>query len=63
MDKDDIVYFLGSILIFLLPAIPGVLLWVLLAPETFWQRLATLCFCTIVYFVILYTVLKLIQEA
>jgi len=41
MDAEDIIYgFLAFILIFVIPTIPGVLLWFFLQPTTFWQKLA-----------------------
>jgi len=41
MDAEEIIYgFLAVILIFVIPVIPGVLLWFFLQPITFWQKLA-----------------------
>ena len=37
---------------FLLPAVPGVVLWLSLKPVTFWQKLAIFTVGSVLYFVI-----------
>ncbi|RLI96867.1 MAG: hypothetical protein DRP00_04735 [Candidatus Aenigmatarchaeota archaeon] len=41
--------FIAFTLIFIIPAIPGVLLWFFLQPITFWQKLAWFVISAIIY--------------
>ena len=50
MDAEELMYgFLAFALIFVVPSIPGVLLWFFLQPITFWQKLAWFVVSAIIY--------------
>lgn len=50
MGAEEVMYgFIAFALIFVIPAIPGVLLWFFLQPITFWQKLAWFVISAIIY--------------
>jgi len=50
MDAEELMYgFLAFALIFVVPSIPGVLLWIFLQPINFWQKLAWFVVSAIIY--------------
>jgi len=59
MDAEEIIYgFLAFILIFVVPVIPGVLLWFFLQPITFWQKLAWFIVSVIIYMFLMRVIVK-----
>jgi len=61
MDVEDIIWgFIVFLLIFVAPAIPGVLLWFFLQPATFWQKLAWVILSTIIYLYLVRVIVKML---
>jgi len=59
MDAEEIIYgFLAFILIFVVPVIPGVLLWFFLQPITFWQKLVWFIVSVIIYMFLMRVIVK-----
>lgn len=59
MDSDTIFFILAIAFIVLVPAIPGVILFLWLQPVTFWQKLAWFIVSTILYVIVLDIILRL----
>jgi len=56
------VVLLGVVLV-IIPAIPGVVLWFFLQPATFWQKLAWFVVSLILYIVVLGLEAKILEES
>jgi len=59
MGAEEVMYgFIVFVLIFVIPAVPGILLWFFLQPITFWQKLAWFIVSVIIYMFLMRVIVK-----